>query len=388
MKKWTSLFLLFCLLTLPVSAEIRVMVNNNPVQFDSPPTIEDGRTLVPMRFIFEALGAEVTWDDAAKTATGKRGDITVSVPIGKTTTYINSTTKALDVPAKIIGGRTMVPARFVAESFGCDVKWQQKTETVWITDGNRRAVRPLSVHFIDVGQADSILVLLPNGEDMLIDAGQNGDGDDVVAYLTKQGVTDIEYAVGTHPHADHIGGMDDVLKAIPTDILYMPAFSADTKTYKDVLAAAEEKNVPIQTAGAGITVYNSDGLSITMVAPVGDSSDPNDASAVLLVTYLNRTFLFTGDAEAKSEEEIQGDIAADVLKVGHHGASTSSTAAFLNRVKPQYAVISVGKGNSYGHPTDQTLSRLSAIGAAIFRTDEEGTIVFTSDGDSLSHDAA
>lgn len=388
MKKWTAILLLLCFLTLPVSAEIRVMVNSSPVTFDSPPIIEEGRTLVPMRFIFEALGASVSWDAETETAVGVRGNTTVSVPIGQTTAFINEEAKPLDVPAKIVEGRTLVPARFVAESFGCDVRWQQKTETVWITEGEKRAKRPLSVHFIDVGQADSILVLLPNGEDMLIDAGQNGDGDDVTAYLEKQGVIDIEYAIGTHPHADHIGGMDDVLRAFPTDVLYMPSLSADTKTYKDVLSAAEEKNVPIQTAAAGVTVYDSDGLSITMVAPVGDSSDPNDASAVLLVTYLNRAFLFTGDAEEKSEAEIEGNIEADVLKVGHHGASTSSSEVFLSRINPQYAVISVGEGNSYGHPTDQTLSRLAAIGATVLRTDEEGTIVFTSDGDSLSRDAA
>jgi len=388
MKKWTVLLLTLCFLALPVSAEIRVMVNNTPVTFDSPPIIENGRTLVPMRFIFEALGAEVSWNGETQTAIGVRGDTTVSVPIGETTAYINEEAKMLDVPAKIVEGRTLVPARFVAESFGCDVRWQQKTQTVWITDGEKRALRPLSVHFIDVGQADCILLLLPNGEDMLIDAGKNSDGDIITAYLKALGVTDIEYAVGTHPHADHIGGMDDVLRAFPTDVLYMPALSADTKTYKDVLAAAEEKNVPIQTAAAGVTVYNADGLSITMVAPSEENTDANNASAVLLVTYLNRTFLFTGDAEKESEALVQGDIAADVLKVGHHGSTTSSSEAFLNRIMPQYAVISVGNGNSYGHPAEKTLLRLAAIGARVLRTDKDGTIIFTTDGDSLSRDAA
>ncbi len=388
MKKWTALLLLLCFLALPVHAEIRVMVNNTPVTFDSPPIIEDGRTLVPMRFIFEALGAAVSWNGETQTATGVRGDTTVSVPIGKMTAYINEEAKALDVPAKIVEGRTLVPARFVAESFGCDVRWQQKTETVWITDGERRVKRPLSVHFIDVGQADSILLLLPNGEDMLIDAGQNGDGDDVASYLKKQGVTDIEYAIGTHPHADHIGGMDDVLRALPTDVLYMPALSANTKTYKDVLTAAEETNVPILKAAAGVSIFDADGLSITMVAPTAENTDANNASAVLLVTYLNRTFLFTGDAEEESEVQMQGDLAADVLKVGHHGSTTSSSEAFLNKVMPQYAVISVGNGNSYGHPAEKTLLRLAAIGACVLRTDQDGTIIFTTDGDSLSQDAA
>ncbi len=383
-KKLLIFLLLLCFCTMPVHAEIQVQVNNTPIQFDSPPIIESGRTLVPMRFIFEALGASVSWDDSTKTATGSLGDTRVRVPVGSLSAFVDETPVPLDVPAKIVNGRTLVPARFVAESFGCDVRWQSKTDTVWITSGAYRAVRPLSVHFIDVGQADSILLLLPNGEDMLIDAGNNGDGDIVTDYLRTQNVTDIEYAVGTHPHADHIGGLDEVLAEIPADVLYMPDFSATTKTYKSVLSVAEEKNIPIRKAESGMTVYDANGLTIRILAPTGKPKDANNASVVLLLTYLNRTFLLTGDAESESEEKITGDIRADVLKVGHHGSSTSSSPFFLSRVMPTYAVISVGAGNSYGHPKAEILERLASIGARILRTDLEGTIVFSSDGDTLS----
>jgi competence protein ComEC len=248
------------------------------------------------------------------------------------------------------------------------------------------ATKNMYVHFINVGQGDSIYIKAPNGEDILIDGG-NKDGSDVVAYLKKQKVKDIEFMIATHPDADHIGGLDEVLKAFPVKNVYAPKVSHTTQAYKDFLTAVKNKKLMIKTAKADVTL-SIKGVIAKFVGPVKaySTSDTNDWSAVLKITYGKNSFLFTGDAETKAETDMikaKKDLRADVLKVGHHGAKTSTSTAFLNAVKPKYAVISVGK-NSYGHPTKEVLNRLKAAKVTVYRTDQKGTIVFTSNGSKLS----
>ena len=241
----------------------------------------------------------------------------------------------------------------------------------------------LRVSFIDVGQGDSEFIELPNGETLLIDAGTNETGADVVNYIESLGYSSIDYVVGTHPHEDHIGGLDDVIRTFDVESVYMPKVTADTKTFEDVLDAVDEKGLTINTAKAGVTLVDGDRLSVKMLAPVLDEYDnTNDYSAVIKVVYGDTSFLFTGDAEEYAESLITGDVSADVLKVGHHGSSTSTGEAFLERVSPSYAVISCGLGNSYGHPHTETIEKLGGI--PVFRTDEMGTIVATSDGSEIS----
>ncbi|MED3733522.1 ComEC/Rec2 family competence protein [Geobacillus stearothermophilus] len=248
------------------------------------------------------------------------------------------------------------------------------------------ATKTLSVHFINVGQGDSIYIKAPNGEDILIDGG-NKDGSDVVAYLKKQKVKDIEFMIATHPDADHIGGLDEVLKAFPVKNVYAPKVSHTSQAYKDFLTAVKNKKLTIKTAQANVTLPIK-GVTAKFVGPVKtySKSDTNDWSAVLRLAYGKNAFLFTGDAEFKAESDMikaKQPLKADVLKVGHHGAKTSTSTAFLNAVKPKYAVISVGK-NSYGHPTKEVLNRLKAAKVTVYRTDQKGTIVFTSNGSTLS----
>lgn len=241
----------------------------------------------------------------------------------------------------------------------------------------------LRVNFIDVGQGDSEFIELPNGETLLIDAGTNETGADVVNYIESLGYSSIDYVVGTHPHEDHIGGLDDVINSFEIGSVYMPKVTADTKTFEDVLDAVDEKGLTINTAKAGVTLVDVDGLSVKMLAPVLDVYDnTNDYSAVIRIVYDDTSFIFMGDAEQYAEDLITGDVDSDVLKVGHHGSSTSTGETFLERVSPSYAVISCGLGNSYGHPHTETIEKLGGI--PVFRTDEMGTIVATSDGSEIS----
>lgn len=263
---------------------------------------------------------------------------------------------------------------------------QNDTIVTSVGGGNNaddNAESSLRVSFIDVGQGDSEFIELPNGETLLIDAGTNETGADVVNYIESLGYSSIDYVVGTHPHEDHIGGLDDVIRTFDIGSVYMPKVTADTKTFEDVLDAVDEKGLTINTAKAGVTLVDGDRLSVKMLAPVLDEYDnTNDYSAVIRIVYDDTSFIFMGDAEQYAEDLITGDVDSDVLKVGHHGSSTSTGEAFLERVSPSYAVISCGLGNSYGHPHTETIEKLGDI--PVFRTDEMGTIVATSDGSEIS----
>ncbi|GMK47640.1 competence protein ComEC [Paenibacillus glycanilyticus] len=246
----------------------------------------------------------------------------------------------------------------------------------------------LSVYFLDVGQGDATYIKTPNGDDILIDGGNNNYGDDVVNDLKKLGVDDIEVMISTHPDADHVGGLDAVLTAFKVESVYAPKVSHTTQTFKDFLNAVKTEKLTIKEAKAGIKLPLK-GIDATFVGPTKAyaKSDLNDWSAVLRIVNGKNSFLFTGDAETKSETDMIASkvtLKADVLKVGHHGSDTSSSAAFVKAVAPKYAVISVGAKNSYGHPTQTTLSTLKNAKATVYRTDKNGTITFVSDGTKIT----
>lgn len=234
------------------------------------------------------------------------------------------------------------------------------------------------VRYLDVGQADSILVQ-SEGINMLIDAGTNSSGQTVVKDLEDLGVTKIDYLIGTHPHEDHIGGMDDVIKNFDIGIIYMPKIQTNTKTFEDVLDAVSEKGLKITSPQKGDEFEVGGARCEIMTDGIEDTSNLNLSSIVIRMTYGTQSFLFMGDAEKENEETRQWP-QTTVLKVGHHGSSTSSSTQFLNEVQPQISVISVGKDNKYGHPTKTTINKLEKIKTKIYRTDESGTITITCDG--------
>ena len=244
--------------------------------------------------------------------------------------------------------------------------------------------------FLDVGQADCALFTLPDGKILLIDAGDRGDGDQLVDYLKKRGIIKIDYLLATHPHSDHIGGMSDVIDSFEIGKIFAPKVASNdlptSKTYEEFLTSVGKKNLKITKAAAGSTLFEGENYKAECFAPCGSDYDGlNNYSAVVKITYGIHSFLLTGDAEYISEEEMLNagyNLDCDVLKVGHHGSNSSSGEDFLKKASPKYAVISCGADNSYGHPHEETLKALKNLKGLdyFFRTDEDKTVTFTADG--------
>ncbi len=244
----------------------------------------------------------------------------------------------------------------------------------------------MEVHFMDVGQGDATLIVC-EGEAMLIDAGDDSKGTAVQYYLTQHGVDSLKYLVLTHPDADHIGGADVIVTKFDIGTVFESYYKKpDYHKTSDELAKAlsyRYMNPVIPTAGSS---YNLGGAAFTFVGPIGYSEEPNNASLALVLQYGSIRFLFTGDAEFEEESAILNsgyDIKADVYKAGHHGSRTSSNDFFLRAVMPDYAVISCGI-NDYGHPHNEALQRLYNVGAEIFRTDQSGNIIASTDGSTIT----
>jgi len=243
----------------------------------------------------------------------------------------------------------------------------------------------LEVHYIDVGQADCIFLRCGN-ENMLIDGGNVEDSDLVVSYLLDQGVESLDYVVNTHAHEDHVGGLPGVLAVFETQQVWCPVRNYDSSCFEDFLYYVDQQDLALTCPEAGST-YALGEAQITVLGPVKEYEDPNNTSIVLRVDHGENSFLFTGDAETDSEHDIMDagyDVSCDVLKVGHHGSSTSSSYLWLRETAPQYAVIQVGTDNSYGHPHDEVMSRLRDADVTVYRTDLQGHIVCTSDGSGVS----
>ena len=256
-----------------------------------------------------------------------------------------------------------------------------ETESSSPSSGETLENAAFEIYFFDVGQADSALVRC-DGETMLIDGGNAGDGDDVVSYLRSLGVTELDVMVSTHSDEDHLGGLPDVLEAFDVETLYVDGNPAETKIYQRFCDTAASKSLSFTDPSPG-DCFDLGDSTVTFLGPVSLDKDPNENSVILRIDYGETSYLFTGDAMAGEEKELVdagADLSADVLKVAHHGGAESTNYVFLREVMPDYAVISVGEGNKYGHPTEDVLSRLRDVGAAVYRTDELGTIICRSDG--------
>lgn len=245
-----------------------------------------------------------------------------------------------------------------------------------------------SVHFINVGQGDCTLIKTPDGN-MLIDAGENGYEKTVLDYLEAQGVDSLKYLVATHPHSDHIGGVAEVLDAVPTEKIIMPRLSKNntptTVTYEKMLTAIKNSGAKVIAAKPG-NEYSFGGAEFTVLAPFEQDENLNNMSVVLKLSYSGYSFIFSGDAEKEVENQILKagyDISADVYKGAHHGSSTSNSKKFVRAINPTYAVLSYEEGNSYGHPHRETVDLFNEEGIVYYSTADYGTIIFTVDNNVL-----
>ncbi|WP_040012680.1 ComEC/Rec2 family competence protein [Peptoanaerobacter stomatis] len=243
----------------------------------------------------------------------------------------------------------------------------------------------LQVHFIDVGQGDSTLIITPDKKTILIDAGDEQHSSRTTGYIKSQGIEKLDLVIATHPDADHIGGMDKIIKNFDIGMFSMPLVSKDTKQYKEIkkeLKNKKLKNKPLYT-GDGLSIGKDIKLQILSPQKNKTYSDTNEYSIVARLLYKEVSFLFMADATMENEIAIINDfddIRADVLKLGHHGSSTSTSDYFLGKVNPSIGVISCGKNNKYGHPHKEVMNLLKKYNIMIFRTDEQGSIVLKSDG--------
>ncbi|AJK86461.1 MULTISPECIES: MBL fold metallo-hydrolase [Lysinibacillus] len=251
-----------------------------------------------------------------------------------------------------------------------------KTEQVPVTAGHE-----MRVHFIDVGQGDSILIESPNGKTMLIDGGVKGAGQQVVSYLRELGVNKLDQVVATHPDADHIGGLIPVLQTIPIEQFYDSGKVHTSQTFEEMLMAIDQKNIPYYVPKTGDLIEFDKDVTVKVLNANEHATDNNDASIVLKVAYGNVSFLLTGDAGIALEKEMmQNDVTATILKAGHHGSNTSSSEEFIRAVKPEVTILSYGEDNKYGHPHAEVVDRLQAMGSNIYATAESGTIIVATDG--------
>ncbi|MFL0583580.1 MBL fold metallo-hydrolase [Solibacillus silvestris] len=279
---------------------------------------------------------------------------------------------------KKIIGLLMFTLLFVA---GCT----ETTEEIY-----KEPLKEMAVHFIDVGQGDSIFIEAPNGKTMLIDGGVKGAGKEVVAYLKAQGVKRLDYVVATHPDADHIGGLIPVLNSISIKEFIDSGKVHTSQTYEEMLSLIQAKNIQFTIPKAGDEIQLEDNLTIEVLAADEAASDNNDASIVLRAEYQNISFLLMGDADHGVEQELlrKGtDVQATILKAGHHGSNTSSSPEFVEAVSSLATILSYGQDNKYGHPHAEVIDILQHVNSEIYSTAEAGTIVITTDGVTYEIDA-
>lgn len=242
----------------------------------------------------------------------------------------------------------------------------------------------LKVHYLDVGQGDSIFIELPNNETMLIDAAESYQSENIINYLKNLNYQKIDYVIGTHPHTDHIGGLKDIINTFEIGKIYMPKVVSTTKTYESLLMTIKDKNLKINTAKAGTSIIDTDALKVNILAPKNSTyTELNNYSVVTKITYGSTKFLFMGDAEKLSENEIKENVTADVIKIGHHGSNTSSSIDFIKKVNAKYGIISVGLNNKYNLPKEEIITNWENSGTKIYLTSINGTVRASSDGTNI-----
>ena len=242
------------------------------------------------------------------------------------------------------------------------------------------------IHVIDVGQADSILITTPSNKNMLIDGGDEDSAKIIKSYLKNKKVKNLDVVIATHPDSDHIGSLDYIIDNFDVEKIYMPNQTTDSECYINLIDSCNKKNLKVNYLSKDDSFNLDDSTNIYVLSPSYITDNNNSNSIVLNISYKNNNFLFTGDCEESNEMDMINSYNLEdiyFLKVAHHGSYTASSLAFLEETTPDIAVISCGYKNSYGHPHKSTLDNLESVDAKIFRTDQNGSMQFYSDGEKI-----
>src|SRR5665648_249462 len=384
MKKLLSIILSITLIlssSATALATVSVSINNAPVAFTSQsgaPFIDQAnRTQVPLRATMETFGCNVSWESETNTAKVSKDGTTVEVMIGQNYILKNNTKIAIDSAAIIKDGRTYLPIRAVLESFGANVSWNNTSQTVMVSSINGKV---MTIHYLDVGQGDSIFIDYGNYE-VLIDAGTAGYGAKVVNYIRPYIDGDLELVICTHIHADHIGGIPAVLAAFNVEMVIDSGEVGTTATWRNYMAAVDKEGCTfLVDKDMQIDIGENAWLNIYDI--VDGDSDSNNNSVVAELDYSGFSALFTGDLDSKYESIVAERVGkkVDVFKAGHHGSNTANSQALLNIIIPSLVIISYGDGNTYGHPHQEPLIRFKSIGALVLGTAISGDITVSTSG--------
>ena len=350
---------------------------------------EDGVLQTPLRLTMEEFGCEIVWNEEVQSTMLIKDNTSIEVPIDEKHIIVNGESRPIPIASTIKMGRTYLPIRPILEAFNAALDWDKEKNSVSITsepsipDPSTIPTTEIMVHFIDVGQADSILI--DNGTfEVLIDGGNNGSGDDIVDYIADYIDGPLDILIGTHPDADHIGGLDDVLKAYEVATIIDSGEKKETATYKDYWEAIENENADL-IYDKNMTFDLGNDASLVLIETGDGYHDSNDNSVVAKLIHKEVSLLLTADMEKEAEQNslsLFNDIT--VLKSGHHGSKTSSSQEFLDIVNPEYIIISAGIDNRYDHPHQLVLERYFETDAIVYGTFRSGTIVMTSNGTNVT----
>lgn len=374
-RKWLLLTILVLLVVwaAPALAATEVTLDEEKIFLSKEPVLENNRLLVPLRAVSEALGAEVKYDNDNRTVRASRHGTFLRLTLDSDQAYVNDLPVTLEVPAKVVNGTTMVPLRFVAETLGLDVKYEEDNIALITRDY-------VKIHFIDVGNGDAIYIRLPNNQNVLIDAGSTITGKDVLQVLRENGVDDIDLLISTHPHESHMGGIPSILETYKVKQIIDSGAAEGTATYMKYSSMISQGNYKHSVADKQKVNLNGATLEILSSRDETWSRDLDGKSVVSLLTIGEVRFLFMADVSFPYDRELKITGPVEVFKAAFQGGQTSTSQQFLNKVTPETVIISVAKSNTSGFPHDDTLARISEAGAQIFRTDLNGDIVVSTNG--------